>query len=353
MGEIINGIQQIGIGVVDTKKVFNWYRKYLGFDILLFRDEATASLMTRYTDGEPQRREAFLSLNMRGGGGLEIWQFKKRVPRPPENKILLGDLGVNAMLIRSNEISKTHKTLSETHLEFLSDVKSRTPEEEFFFFTDPWGNRVEVVQDNYTFNNTSIATGGVMGVVIGVSNMQKSIDFYASLLGYNQNVIDETVSLYPNRISGKKENFRRVVLKHERPKFGGFGALLGPTQLELLQALDRQPTKIFKNRLWGDLGYIHICFDVHGMAALREKAAQIGHEFTVDSANSFDMGDAAGHFSYVEDPDGTLIEFVETHKVPILKSVGLFLDLKKRNPEKPLPNWLVNTLKLHKVKKDL
>ena len=41
--------------------------------------------------------------------------------------------------------------------------------------------------------------------------------------------------------------------------------------------------------------------------------------FTVDVDHSFDMGEAAGSFSYTEDPDGALIEFVETHKIPILK----------------------------------
>ncbi len=87
-----------------------------------------------------------------------------------------------------------------------------------------------------------------------------------------------------------------------------------------------------KIRLWGDLGYIHLCFDVQGMTNIRTKAKELGSPFTVDSSNSFDMGDAAGHFSYVEDPDGTLIELVETHKVPILKALGLFLNLKKRNP---------------------
>ena len=62
------------------------------------------------------------------------------------------------------------------------------------------------------------------------------------------------------------------------------------------------------------------------------------------------MGEAAGHFSYIEDPDGTLIEFVETHKVPILKKFGLYLNLKKRNPEKALPSWMINMLGIQKVK---
>jgi hypothetical protein len=62
------------------------------------------------------------------------------------------------------------------------------------------------------------------------------------------------------------------------------------------------------------------------------------------------MGEAAGHFTYIEDPDGTLIEFVETHKVPVLKKFGLYLNMKKRDPRKPLPKWMLSALGLNKVK---
>lgn len=353
MAEIINGIQQIGIGVSNTKKVFNWYRQYLGFNILVFKDEATASLMTKYTQGEPQRRDAYLSLNMKGGGGLEIWQFKDRVPNAPVTPVLIGDLGINAMIIRSDDLSKTRETLTTLSLHYVTDIARSSYGRTFFYFMDPWENLVKVVQDDYGFSKTETPSGGVMGAVIGVSDIEKSMDFYGSLLGYNQTIADEIITMPNSSKSNQARKFRRVLLKHERLTYGGFGALLGPSEIELLQALDRQPIKIFENRLWGDLGYIHICFDVHGMKALRKKAADLGHGFTVDSANSFDMGDAAGHFSYVEDPDGTLIEFVETHKVPVLKALGLYLNLKKRNPKNPLPKWLVKTLNIHKVKRNL
>ena len=70
---------------------------------------------------------------------------------------------------------------------------------------------------------------------------------------------------------------------------------------------------------------------MRGMDELKSFVKSKGFPFTVDSkksheGNSFDMGEAAGHFSYIEDPDGTLIEFVETHKLPILKKFGLYLD---------------------------
>ncbi len=62
------------------------------------------------------------------------------------------------------------------------------------------------------------------------------------------------------------------------------------------------------------------------------------------------MGESGGRFAYVEDPDGTLIEMVETHKIPVLKKLGFYLNLKNRKSGKPLPNWMVNLMGLNKVK---
>jgi hypothetical protein len=52
----------------------------------------------------------------------------------------------------------------------------------------------------------------------------------------------------------------------------------------------------------------------------------------------------------MEDPDGTLIELVETHKVPVLKKYGLYFNLKKRGIYKTLPDWMLNLLSLNKIK---
>jgi hypothetical protein len=91
------------------------------------------------------------------------------------------------------------------------------------------------------------------------------------------------------------------------------------------------------------------------MDALRNECKNKGFEFKVDSTNTlktdtFDMGEAAGHFAYIEDPDGTLIEFVETDKIPILKKWGWYIDLRRRDPRKPLPDWILKSLKYARVK---
>ena len=47
-----------------------------------------------------------------------------------------------------------------------------------------------------------------------------------------------------------------------------------------------------------------------------------------------------------EDPDGALIEFVETHKLPILKKLNYGLDLRSRPDEAALPRWVLRGLEL-------
>jgi len=86
------------------------------------------------------------------------------------------------------------------------------------------------------------------------------------------------------------------------------------------------------------------------MKQLEIDLGEAGYKFTVDSRDSFDMGEAAGHFTYIEDPDGTLIEFVETHRVPIMKKIGWYLKLHDKRRRKPLPGWMVRSLRFNRVK---
>ena len=350
--KVINGIQQIGIGTSDVQATFQWYKNHLGFDIRVFEDEATAELMLPYTAGKPRTRHAILSMNMRGGGGLEIWQYKGRTPEAAKFEIQLGDLGVNCMKVRSKNITTSHESLKNSGVSMLTEILTSPENRKHFYFRDPENNLVEIYEDSYEFSNEKSSFGGVLGVTIGVSDIVESKEFYSGILGYDEVVFEKEGAFtdFTNLPSGDK-TYKRVLLRHScTRKAGGFSKLLGPTEIELIQATDRPQKKIYEGRLWGDLGYIHMCFDVSGISLLREECAAAGRPFTVDSSNSFDMGDAAGHFSYIEDPDGTLIEFVETHKVPVMSRLGLFINLKNRNPLKPLPNWMVKSMKMNRVK---
>ncbi len=45
MKRLINGIQQAGIGVEEVCVAFDWYKKYFGFNTVVFENVAEASLM--------------------------------------------------------------------------------------------------------------------------------------------------------------------------------------------------------------------------------------------------------------------------------------------------------------------
>ena len=354
-GIIISGIQQLGIGVTNVAEAWKWYRKYLGMDIKVFEESATAALMLPYTGGRPQERHAVLALNMNGGGGFEIWQYTERTPRPPHFKLLLGDLGIFAAKIKTRDAHKTHKWFLEEKLN-VSSLAVDPGGRNFFFVTDPFNNIFQIIESKNWFGKRLKHTGSVYGVVIGVTNVENSLKVYSDILGYDEIVFDKR-GIFDDLsyLDGGNAQFRRVLVKHSKPRVGAFGCLLGDSEIELIRAEERVPRKIYEDRFWGDLGFIHLCYDINGMEEMKAACAARGFAFTVDSSaqddgNSFDMGEAAGHFSYIEDPDGTLIEFVETHKMPIMKKLGLSLNLKKRNPAKNLPRWLLRTLKFSRVK---
>jgi catechol 2,3-dioxygenase-like lactoylglutathione lyase family enzyme len=315
----------------------------------VFEEAAEATLMLPYTGGQPQSRHAILALNMQGGGGMEIWQYTGRTPQSPDFQVQLGDLGIYSAKIKTRDVEATFHALRKRGVSMLGSPMEDPSGCLHFYVQDPWRNVFEVVGASDWFSHKNgIHTGGIYGCTLGVADMEQSLLFYRELLGYDQIVYD-TSGTFPDYqpLTGGFGGFRRILLRHSQKRQGPFSRLLGDSEIELVQTIDRQPVKIFKDRFWGDLGFIHLCFDITGMSELKRRCEAAGHPFTVDSSNSFDMGEAAGHFAYIEDPDGALIEFVETHKIPIVKKMGWYLDLRKRDKaHKPLPYWMLRAMEL-------
>ncbi len=353
MGIKINGIQQLGIGVENLHEAWKWYRQHFAMDIRMFEDEATAELMLPHTAGEPRPRHAVLALNMRGGGGFEIWQHKGKVPEPPKFEINLGDLGINAGMLKTDNVEKAFRTFTAKGLNILGPVSEDPAGTEHFYLKDKYSNLWEVKHEKEVFRFEKSVTGGVYGAVIGVNDMEESLKVYQKLLKYDKVVYDlkGTFSDFKS-IHGGGSKFRRVLLKHSDVKAGAFSPFFGSTCIELVQALEREPKSIFENRIWGDLGFIHLCFDINGMNEFRKQSEAAGFPFTVDStrdSDTFDMGEAAGSFAYIQAPEGTLIELVETHKIPLLRKFGWYIDFRKRGHH-PLPVWMLKMFRFMRIR---
>jgi catechol 2,3-dioxygenase-like lactoylglutathione lyase family enzyme len=353
MSYLISGIQQVGVGCQDVYKTWEWYRRVLGADTPIFDEKATAALMLPYTGGQPRERHAILALNMQGGGGFEIWQHTQHPPQYPKFDLALGDLGIFAAKIKCTNADKAFEILTSRGVDVLSAQVEAQPvaSGRYFWIKDPWGNHIQIVEGTTFFQKTGKTFGGIYGAMLGTKHLEQTKKLFQEILGYDELVYEKTDSFSDFKpLNQGHLPCTRVLLRHSEARRGAFAPLLGPTEIELVQVYERQPNKIFENRFWGECGFIHLCFDVNGMDALKNRLATEGYPFTVDSAESFKMEGAAGRFAYIEALDGTLIEFVETHKVPILKAIGWYYDLRSRRPEKPLPRWMLKALGLNRVK---
>lgn len=355
---IISGIQQIGIGVENFAEAWRYYIEVFNMDIRILEDDKVAELMLPYTGGKPQKRRAAIALNLQGGGGFEIWQYSDRKPKPADFEIQAGDLGVFAAKIKSKDVEKTYELFSKKpNINLLGKPEISIDGNKTFFMKDPYGNIFQIVHDTTIYRNEGRLTGGIVGAMIGVTDIEKAMPIYRDILGYDIVIADETGTFNDIKVLPSGEGqFRRRILSHSKPRQGSFSELFGKSYIELVQPLERTPRKIYEGRFWGDPGFIQICFDVRNTDALRKKCEEMGYPFTVDSSRSFkegesfDMGEAAGQFAYIEDPDGTLIELVEAHKIPLLKKLNLYLDLRKRDPRKPLSKKMLGMLRFMKVK---
>lgn len=351
--KLIYGIQQVGVGVTDAKAAFEWYATRLGADVSVFEDDNEATYMAPYMGGSPHKKKAILALNMQGGSGYELWQYTDRTPQKPEYPVEVGDLGINIAKIKSKDIERSYQRLAYQNVNMLSSIQADPCGKKCFYIRDPYDNILKIKESDNWYAESKLDVGGVYGCSIGVTDIDFSMKLYSEILGYNKIIYDETGHFEDLKdLPSGEGRFRRVLLSHRDVRIGGFSKLFGESQIELIQCLDRKPRKIFENRYWGDIGFIHLCFDIRNMEDLVSECEDKDFPFRVLSNPSFDMGDASGHWGYIEDPDGTLIEFVETHKVPLIKKLNWNINMKNRHPEKPLPNWLIKAMSFKRVKFD-
>lgn len=348
----INGIQHIGVGVENSDLSQKWYRKFLGMDIPIFDGVAAAPLMDVYTRNKTITKRATMILNLQGGCAMEVVNPTSFEPKKPSFEPQLGDIGIYITQIKAQDVAAAYDYFLNNGANLISNIVRLPDGLQTFYVKDPNGLVFQVVQGQNFYTRGSHVTGGPNGCVIGVTDIRKSLKLYADILGYDKVVYDRSGVFDDFKaLDGGQKGFHRIRLTQSNPPGGGFAKVSADTYIELVQALDYMPRKIWKDRIWGDVGFVHLGLDVRGMKALGEDLSAKGFGFTCDTKDTLDMGGTTRvHCTYIDDPDGILIELIEVYKIPIVEKLGIFLNVEKRDPLKPLPDMMLKALRFSRVK---
>jgi catechol 2,3-dioxygenase-like lactoylglutathione lyase family enzyme len=350
----IHGIQHLGVGVAKHAEAWKWYRKFFGMDIPFFNAEAPAPLMDIYTNNKTITKRAAMVLNLKGGCAMEVVCPTSFTASPSTFDLQLGDLGIYIGFVKSDNVKDAFDFFKKEGAHLASELTKMPNGWETFYVYDLDGNIFQIIPDKGPwFTKSNYKTGGTAGCSIGVSNIEKSMELYSSILGYDKIVYDVTNTFEDwKTIKGGTTKFRRVLLSQSKPSGGGFSKLAGTSYIELVEEQsERQRIKIFQNRIWADIGFVHLGFDVRGMNELGKVLESKGFGFTCDTKNVLSMGDSTKvHCTYIEDKDGTWIELIEVYKVPIIEKLGINLNVAKRPAHKPLPDLMLKALKFVRIK---
>jgi len=328
-----------------------FYRKFFGLDIPFFDSVQPAPLMDIYTRNTTITKRASMVVNLQGGCAIEVIRPTSFDPVKAIQPIQMGDLGVFITQVKCKSLSASHRFCKEQGASGVTSIQMDPNGRETFYIQDLDGNHWQFLQGDSWYTNSGHHSGGVIGCTTGVSNMDAALKLYGELLGFDEVIYDKTANFSDwNELPSGDQRFRRVLLSQSNQPGGGFARVTGKTYIELVQALERSPTYIFEDRIWGDTGFAHIGFDVKGMKALGVDLAAAGYGFTCDSRNALSMGNTKVHCTYIHDDDRTLIEMIEVYKVPIIEKWGVFLNVEKRDPLKPLPNFMLKALRFSRIK---
>ena len=239
MDKIICGIQQVGIGVRNVAESWKWYKDNFGFDTKIFGAEGVAERMLPYTGGKPQPRYAILVYNLRGGAGFEVWEPRGRELNYVSFEPALGDLGIYACKIKSRDVQAAYRQLSKAQGARIVTEVTKTPDgREHFFLYDPWNNLFEVESDSYVFIDENKNTGGGNGAILGVTDMERSIKFYSTLMDYDKVEYDVTgIQADMKGVPGSQYSLRRVLLSRSKPIEGPLSEVMGTSRIELVQRI--------------------------------------------------------------------------------------------------------------------
>jgi catechol 2,3-dioxygenase-like lactoylglutathione lyase family enzyme len=307
---MISGLHHVSIGVSDLKRSLPFYQEVLGFKKKLFditwKDSAMGQVI-----GRSVKIRSVLLANDIGGGAIKLVQLfadyeghigHKARPIPSDRR--WGDAGHLEVAVEAGDIERTYRELKGKNVEFLLSPQHwyipGTLEGRYFYLKDPDGVLVEVIDGSR--KEESVEYSGVYGLnhtAIGVTDMERSLEFYRDMLGFE--VLINHKGTWPGEavIVGESIEQRLVMLGHPN----------GGAKIELIENLSPVKSKpIPPEKRWGDIGVMEAALEVKNIDKVYKELSGKGVPFMC--AISY-MPETKIRYLFMRDPDDSEIGLYE------------------------------------------
>lgn len=311
---MITAFQHVGMGVHDTDRTYDFYRKLMGFRIKLSDQTSYMDEMTPIIGALVELR-ALMAANARGGAVIELIEHVSTRPKEPPEPVQWGDIGYLELGLKAFKLDQLYLDLKSRGVDFITPVRSMElttgGRERYVYLRDPDGLLLQLVEVE---GGSKPAVGGVRHVAIGVKDMEGARTFYRDVLGFG-----DTLSEFKGRIPELDDvtngrEMEMVVLGQQAEGESPFAGVLERAIIKLVHTPDYKGKNIYEGRRWGDIGLMEMAFDVRDLAGtvsgLIARGAELYHPPT-----RVDMGSGTiGSFAYIKDPEGNVVEMVEVEK---------------------------------------
>jgi catechol 2,3-dioxygenase-like lactoylglutathione lyase family enzyme len=271
--DTILGIDHVGLGVRDMKRMASFYADRFGLEIIASMPEGDHPAIRGLLRSPTAVHSSSLLASRAGGLTLALFQQVDPPPRPIRADHRYGDVGVAKLRF------------------FVADVNSSR------YMSDPEGNLIELVNAPKQPNGDAPV---LSSVGVAVTDLDRSLAFYHDVLGLDTmlQTPNEHFSTLLDEVTGHPGATARSCV---------LGSSKGRGALELVEVTKPRGRSIPFGTQWGDFGYLQLC--LYATAGER-LAAQVAAEKldVILPLQTIDDPDFPGQFMYLRDPDGIPVE---------------------------------------------
>lgn len=181
-------------------------------------------------------------LSVEGGAFLQFVEAedaKLNIFEPDLSEIGILGVKIKTRKIDSNFFMRRREDMTSQPDIWIKPLKKR----HFHVFSENLLFQIIDSSDNF-FATFSKQNGGVGGAILGVSDIEKSFDFYSKILGYNK-VIYKGNGVYEDfkNLKGGCKKYKRMIIQQSENQEHKFLEYFGKSEIELLEVQDSDNRK--------------------------------------------------------------------------------------------------------------